>query len=45
MIFSQINENYLRLWQSELNNFKTPFTYSQKRVAFKGVFSIIFLRF
>ena len=31
MIFSQINENYLRLWQSELNNFKTPFTYSQKR--------------
>ena len=31
MLLSQINENYLRLWQSELNNFKTPFTYSQKR--------------
>ena len=31
MLFSQINENYLRLWQSELNNFKPPFTYSQKR--------------
>lgn len=31
MLFLQINENYLRLWQSELNNFKTSFTYSQKR--------------
>lgn len=36
MPFSQINENYLRLWQSKLKNFKTPFTYSQKRGSICG---------
>ena len=36
MLYSQINENYLWIWQSELNNFITPFTYSQKRGSICG---------